>query len=89
MTEQCSGDEESERLEGRYANYFEVGHNAFEFMLDFGQFNLESAGPRFHTRIVTSPIHAQAFSKTLRQSLDRFEQAFGQIPMANDDAPYG
>jgi len=24
-------------LEGRYANYFQVGHNAVEFVLDFGQ----------------------------------------------------
>lgn len=24
---------DSEKLEGRYANYFKVGHNAFEFVL--------------------------------------------------------
>jgi hypothetical protein len=23
--------------EGRYANYFQIGHNAFEFIIDFGQ----------------------------------------------------
>ena len=28
---------EAAELEGRYANYFKVGHNAFEFLLDFGQ----------------------------------------------------
>jgi hypothetical protein len=29
-------------LEGKYANYFKVGHNAFEFILDFGQLYLET-----------------------------------------------
>ena len=28
----------SDKLEGRYANYFKVGHNEFEFVMEFGQF---------------------------------------------------
>jgi hypothetical protein len=36
-------------LEGRYANYFKVGHNAFEFLLDFGQLYAESREAQFHT----------------------------------------
>ena len=30
------------KLEGRYSNYFKVGHNAFEFVIDFSQFYTES-----------------------------------------------
>jgi hypothetical protein len=66
--------------EGRYANYFKVGHNAFEFLLDFGQFYPESEMARLHTRIITSPIYAKALFETLRESLDRYEQAFWPIP---------
>lgn len=29
-------------LEGRYANTFKVGHNAFEFLVDFGQVDPET-----------------------------------------------
>jgi hypothetical protein len=37
-----------------YANYFRIGHNAFEFFLDFGRDGLHQEEPVFHTRIVTS-----------------------------------
>ena len=30
--------QETSRLTGHYANYCKVGHNAFEFVLDFGQY---------------------------------------------------
>ena len=65
--------------EGRYANYFEVGHNAVEFLLDFGQFYPESEKAHVHTRIVTSPVYARAFLETLRDALDRFQETFGTL----------
>jgi hypothetical protein len=65
--------------EGRYANYFKVGHNAFEFLLDFGQFYPESQRASFHTRIITSPIYAKALLEILRVSIDGYEQTFGAI----------
>jgi Protein of unknown function (DUF3467) len=66
-------------LEGRYANYFEVGHNAFEFLLDFGQFYPDRQQARLYTRIITYPIYAKAMLKTLGESLERYEQTFGAI----------
>ncbi|HWQ68346.1 MAG TPA: DUF3467 domain-containing protein [Patescibacteria group bacterium] len=67
-------------LEGRYANYFKVGHNAFEFVLDCGQLYSEGEEAQLHTRIITSPIYAKALFETLRESIDRYEQTFGAIP---------
>jgi hypothetical protein len=69
----------TEQLEGRYANYFKVGNNAFEFLLDFGQFYPEDGKAQLHTRIVTSPIYAKALLQILRQSIDQHEQSFGVI----------
>ena len=43
--------QEAGRLEGKYANYFKVGHNAFEFVLDFGQYYPANGEAQFHTRI--------------------------------------
>jgi hypothetical protein len=67
-------------LEGRYANYFEIGHNAFEFLLDFGQMYLEGPEARMHTRIVTSPIFAKKLAETLNRALCQYEQAHGSVP---------
>ncbi|MDL1982679.1 MAG: DUF3467 domain-containing protein [Deltaproteobacteria bacterium] len=72
-------DKKGGKLEGRYANYFKVGHNAFEFVLDFGQFYQGSEKAELCTRIVTSPVYANAFLETLRESIDRYERAFGVI----------
>lgn len=68
-----------DRPEGRYANYFEVGHNAVEFLLDFGQFYPDSNQQQLHTRIVTGPVYAKTLLETLRESIDRYERTFGAI----------
>ncbi len=74
-------------LEGRYANYFTVGHNAVEFLLDFGQFYPEAEHARLHTRIITSPQYAMALLETLREAIDRYEQSFGAISRASEERP--
>jgi hypothetical protein len=67
------------KLEGRYANYFKVGHNAFEFVIDFSQFYPESEEAELCARIITPPIYAKTLLKTLGESIDRYEQTFGVI----------
>ncbi len=67
------------KIEGRYANYFKVGHNAFEFLLDFGQHYSETEEGELYTRIVTSPCYAKCLLKTLRDSIDQYEKTFGSI----------
>lgn len=43
------------KVEGRYPNYFKVGHNNFEFLLDIDQFYPENEYAQLYTRIVTNP----------------------------------
>jgi len=71
--------------EAAYANFFRVGHNAFEFLLDFGQLHPESSEPRLHTRIITGPAYAMALSRTLRESLDRYQHVHGSIPEPDEE----
>lgn len=66
-------------LEGRYANYFNVGHNAFEVVLVFGQFYEDESQPHWHTRIVTGPAYAKRLLELLKEALDRYETSFGLI----------
>lgn len=67
------------KLEGRYANYFKVGYNAFEFLLDFGQHYSENEEAELYIRIITSPCYAKSLLETLKLSIERYEESFGPI----------
>ena len=71
----------------RYANAFNIGHNAFEFVLEFGQQLSEADRVAVHTSIVTLPIYAQALSRALGDSLERYEAQFGQITADQEPGP--
>ncbi len=60
-----------------YANYFEVGHTAFEFVLDFGQ-RYADGNESCHTRIVTSPTYALALLQTLTDAMKAYGERFGE-----------
>jgi hypothetical protein len=80
MSPNDEGFGDADPIEGRYANYFEVGHNAIEFLLDFGQYYPERQQARMYTRIIISPIYAKALFRTLGESIEQYEQTFGVIP---------
>ena len=58
--------------DARYANYFQVGYNAFEFLLEFGQ-----REGRIHTSIYVSPQHAKILSELLLGALKEFNEGKG------------
>lgn len=74
-------------LLARYANWFNIGHNNFEFVLDFGQFHAEEPNPLVHTRIVSGPAYAKVLAILLNESLDQYEAEFGPIPDAPGEEP--
>ena len=63
--------------EGRYANYFKIGYNAFEFVLDFGQLYDGKKQPILHTRIILSPEYTRNLSTLLKEALEGYEGEFG------------
>lgn len=71
-------------MEGRYVNYFEIGHNAFEFILDFGQFYDGEAEASLHSRIVTSPVYVKTLVGMLQRALSQYEANYGRV--AEQDA---
>jgi len=73
------------KLEARYANYFEVGQNACEFIFDFGQYHPEDDSARMHCRIVTGPAYAKLLAELLRAAIERFEEENGPIRGAEDE----
>jgi hypothetical protein len=72
--------------EGRYANYFEVGHNAHEFVIDCGQFHEnDPLSAYLHTRIITNPASAKGFLTILTESVDQYEKQFGVMVLPEMD----
>ena len=71
------------KIEGRYANYFKVGYNAFEFLIDFSQIYSENEEVQLHSRIVTNPIYAKALLHTLSKSIAQYEKIYGCIEKEN------
>jgi hypothetical protein len=69
-------------IERRYANYLQVGHNALEIALEFGQLHQGSADPLIHSAIITSPAYAKRFLQILQQTIESYEREYGEIPNA-------
>ena len=68
------------QLEGRYANCFNSGFNAFEFVFEFGQYFPGAGDPHWHTRVITSPPYAKALFETIRESLTQYESCLWTNP---------
>ncbi|KQW01525.1 DUF3467 domain-containing protein [Rhizobacter sp. Root1221] len=76
-----------------YVNYFEVGHNPFEFLMDLGQYHpgsSESDGRvAIHTRIATAPPVAKMLSDLLARAVEEHESQHGEIaPIGPQDNPF-
>lgn len=79
MTDSAGSSRQDKGSEGRYANFFNVGHNAFEVVLEFGQCYEGDAQPRVHTRIVTGPAYAKTLLGLLESCLRQLESDFGPV----------
>jgi len=67
-----------------YANYFEVGHNAFEFLIDAGQIEPNSGVIQVMSRIAVSPVHAKLLAQLLARSIAQFEASHHAIASIAD-----
>lgn len=68
------------QLEGQYANWFKVGFNAYEYVIDFGQYYPENDEEKLYIRIVTSPAYAKRFLNLLAKSIEQYKERYGIIP---------
>ena len=63
----------------RYVNYFEVSHNAVEFLLDFGQYQPEAEAVSVHSRMAFGPTHAKLLVAMLSRAMREFEAQHGPV----------
>jgi hypothetical protein len=74
------------REEGRYANFFQIGHNAFEFLIEFGQ--QQDGEGSIHTRIYVNPQHARILADLMLDTLQQHERIFGKtLPVVPRELP--
>lgn len=98
MSEQSTGEVkleihlDDETAQGVYVNMAVVNHNDAEFTVDFIYAQPQCPRAKVRSRIITSPRHLKRLIAALQDSLLRYEQSFGQIPMTPpspvDDANY-
>ena len=71
-----------------YVNYFEVGQNPFEFLIDLGQYRPgcsdEPGAVEIHTRIATAPSYAKLLAALLDRAVREHESANGAIAAFDD-----
>ena len=63
----------------RYSNYFKIGYNREEFLMDFGQLYEGSGNGPMHTRLVILPVIAKALLSVLAKSVSQYEDKYGVI----------
>ncbi len=66
-----------------YANYFQIGYNAVEFLLDFGR-QFEDTEQKLYQRIIMNPVHARILLRLLEESIRQYEAKYGPIPEDQD-----
>jgi hypothetical protein len=75
-----------------YVNYFEVGHNPFEFLMDLGQYHPGSTELdgriAIHTRIAIAPPYAKMLSELLSRAVAEHENQHGQIAPIGPTNPF-
>jgi hypothetical protein len=66
-------------LQTWYANNFEVGNNAFEFVIVFGEVYDGDGAKVWHGRVVSAPVPAKLLCDLLHRALEEYEREFGPI----------
>jgi hypothetical protein len=78
-----SGRSASERidpqLEARYADYYKVGHNAYEFFIGFAHYDADIHHTAFYTRIIAGPAYIRMLLRLLSNSVAQYEKKFGRM----------
>jgi hypothetical protein len=65
-------------FEGKYANCFRVGLNAFELVIDFAQCRPDTRIAGLHTRIIVAPGYGKVLLGLLAAAIKQYDFAHGR-----------
>lgn len=66
---------------GVYSNLTNIIHNKNEFLIDFAIVLPGKNAARVQSRIISTPVHAKQLLVALRNSINKYEEVFGEIKM--------
>ena len=75
-----------EMAQGIYANLAIITHSSSEFILDFIRVlpGMSKAGVK--SRVVLAPEHAKRLLRALQENIEKYERAFGPIPIPEENS---
>lgn len=76
-----------EIAEGVYSNLVMLAHSSEEFILDFIRVMPGVPKARVKSRIIITPPHAKRLLRALRENIDRYERAHGEIEETPSPGP--
>jgi len=65
--------------EGIYSNFVLITHSPAEIVLDFSRMVPGVPKARVYSRILMTPQHAKSLFNTLKDTIEKFENEFGEI----------
>ena len=76
--------------EGIYSNLAIITHSPAEFILDFTRVTPGVPRARVHARIIMTPQHFKLLMNAMRDNMERFEQAYGEVRLDGPaEHPFG
>lgn len=73
-----------EVAEGVYSNLALIAHSNSEFVIDFIRLMPGVPKAKVKSRVVMTPEHAARFLAALKENIERYEEAFGDIKTMPD-----
>ncbi len=78
-----------EILKGVYANAMQVGHTQEEFIVDFMNLSPQQGVGIVSSRVIISPGHLKRIIAALQDNLQRYENQFGVVKIAEQPEGIG
>ncbi|WP_448518909.1 DUF3467 domain-containing protein [Rhodoflexus sp.] len=73
-----------EIADGLYTNLAMIAHSHTEFVIDFISMLPGMPKAKVRSRIVTTPEHAKRLLMALKDNIDKYEESFGKIKLAEE-----
>lgn len=70
--------------QGLYTNLALLSHTETEFVLDFIYIQPQAPKAKVRARVLSSPAHTKRLLAALQENIQRYEEKFGPIKIANE-----
>lgn len=69
--------------QGQYANFAIITHSSSDFIVDFARILPGVPKAQVKSRVILAPEHAKRLLQALQENIVRYERAYGQIKIPN------